>query len=138
MIGFNVSDRDSAAQDLLASCHAAIYAYGVIAAYLSDADQALDRIAIFRNKRDELLAWCANNGLAPIPARAAYQLDSEITDDATAKALGVLLEDRACAHWSQALFYLPPQLQETESKFLQTCAIRSFEWSGLAKPFFAG
>ena len=132
-----VVDRDSAIQDLLASSYAAIYAYGVIAAHLTDPESALDCMAIYRKKRDDLLAWCAESGITPIAARAAYQLAGPTSDEASARVLGTLLEDRACAHWSQALYYLPAELQTTESAFLQTCAVRSFGWSGITKPFFA-
>ena len=130
-------DRDSAIQDLLASSYAAIYVYGVIAAYLSEPESALDCMAIYRKKRDELLAWCQELGISPIAARAAYQLSYPISDGASARAMGALLEDRVCAHWSQALYFLPSDLQKTESTFLQTAAVRSFVWSGITKAFFA-
>jgi len=49
-----VKDELTALEDLLASCYGAIYAYGVVAAYLSDPEEALNAMAAFRIHRDQL------------------------------------------------------------------------------------
>jgi hypothetical protein len=46
-----------------------------------------------------------------------------------------MLEENAVAHWANALFYVPETIQQRESEFLQSCALRSFNWSGVAKAF---
>lgn len=135
MITFEVLDVETAINDLIASCHGAIYAYGVIAAQLLESDDALDAIARYRIKRDELLAHSAVLGFVATPARAAYELASQITDEASAKVAAALLEESACAHWAAALSYLPKEIAEPESNFLQSCALAAFKWSGIAKAF---
>lgn len=131
----SIFDTESAIADLISSCHGAIYAYGVIASQLTQVDDALDAIARYRIKRDDLLEICDELGFQPPPARAAYELLSTITDDASAKAAAALIEESACAHWATALNYLPRQVAGLEAKFLQSCAISSFKWSGIVKAF---
>jgi hypothetical protein len=135
MTTFEVVDAQSGIQDLIASCHGAIYAYGVIAAQLLESDSALDAIARYRIKRDELISHATMFGFELTAARAAYDLTSPVTDDASAKVVGALLEESACAHWAAALSYLPKDIAESESDFLQSCALASFGWSGIAKAF---
>lgn len=130
-----VQDENSALEDLLECCHGAIYAYGIIAAYLTNPDQALDSMAEYRKHRDELLATFDQLGLIAPAAKAAYSLPNKITDESSAKATGAMLEENAVAHWANAYFYLPEDISERESKFLQRSAARAFSWSGIAKAF---
>jgi hypothetical protein len=130
-----VFDTESAIVDLVSSCHGAIYAYGVIASQLTQLDEALTAISRYRIKRNQLTKLCAELGFTPPPARAAYELLSSITDDASAKAAAALLEESACAHWAAALGYLPNKVALSEAKFLQSCAISSYKWSGIVKAF---
>ncbi len=131
----SVVDTESAIQDLISSCHGAIYAYGMIAAHVTQIDSALDAMARYRIKRDELIALCVDLGITPVPARIAYELSIPVKDDATAKVLASVLEESACAHWAAALSYLPKNIAASESKFLQSCALSSFKWSGIIKAF---
>ena len=130
-----VIDERTALEDLLESCHGAVYAYGIVAANLTDPDEALDAMASFRKQRDQLLATIAELGYAAPPARAAYSLKTEVIDDASARVTASLLEESIVAHWANAIFYLPIQVQQRECEFLQTAAIRSFNWAGIAKAF---
>ena len=130
-----VNDTESAIADLVSSCHGAIYAYGVIAAQLTQSENALDAMARYRFKRDELLEICITLGITAAPARAAYELPGPVNSDASAKVAAALLEESACAHWATALSYLPKNIATAESEFLQSCAISSFKWSGIVKAF---
>lgn len=130
-----VFDERTALEDLLSSCHGAIYAYGVIGAYLADPDEALNAMAAFRIHRDELLASFAELGYAAPPASAAYSIETQVLDEPSAKVTAARLEEACVAHWAAALFYLPNQIEQRECEFLQACAIRSFSWSGIAKAF---
>jgi hypothetical protein len=130
-----VIDEQTALEDLLESCYGAIYAYGIVAAYLEDSDEALDAMASFRRQRDQLLATIAELGYTAPPARAAYTLTSQVIDEASARVTASLLEENVVAHWANALFYLPNLIQQRESEFLQSSAIRSFNWAGIAKAF---
>jgi hypothetical protein len=130
-----VVDERSALEDLLSSCYGAIYAYGVIAAYLSDPDEALNAMASFRIQRDQLLTSVEELGYAAPPASAAYSLETPVVDETSARVAAALLEEAGVAHWANALFYLPTQIKHRECEFLQACAVRSFGWSGIAKAF---
>lgn len=130
-----VKDELTALEDLLASCYGAIYAYGVVAAYLSDPEDALDAMAAFRIHRDQLLASFDELGYPAPAASAAYSMTPQVLDDPSARVAAALLEENAIAHWANALFYLPAQIKQRECEFLQGCAIRSFNWSGIAKAF---
>lgn len=130
-----VNDERTALEDLLHSCYSAIYAYGVVAAYLVDPDEALNAMASFRSHRDELLASIHELGYSAPPARAAYSLLSPINDELSARATAAMLEESAVAHWANAIYYLPKPTQNRECDFLQNCAVRSFRWSGIAKAF---
>jgi hypothetical protein len=131
----SVVDERSALEDLLSSCYGAIYAYGVIAAYLPDPDEALNAMASFRIKRDQLLTSVEELGYAAPPASAAYSLETPVVDETSARVAAALLEEAGVAHWANALFYLPTQIKQRECEFLQACAVRSFGWSGIAKAF---
>jgi hypothetical protein len=130
-----VIDERTALEDLVESCYGAIYAYGIVAAYLTDPDSALDAMAEFRKQRDQLLATIGDAGYAAPPARAAYTLTTQVSDDASARVTASLLEENIVAHWANAIFYLPLQIQQRECEFLQSSAIRSFNWAGIAKAF---
>jgi hypothetical protein len=130
-----VKDELTALEDLLASCYGAIYAYGVVAAYLSDPEEALNAMAAFRIHRDKLLTSFDELDYPAPPASAAYSITPQVLDDPSARVAAALLEENAIAHWANALFYLPAQIKQRECEFLQGCAIRSFSWSGIAKAF---
>jgi hypothetical protein len=130
-----VKDELTALEDLLASCYGAIYAYGVVAAYLSDPEVALNAMAAFRIHRDQLLTSFDELGYPAPAASAAYSITPQVLDDPSARVAAALLEENAIAHWANALFYLPAQIKQRECEFLQACAIRSFNWSGIAKAF---
>lgn len=130
-----VKDELTALEDLLTSCYGAIYAYGVVAAFLSDPEDALNAMAVFRIHRDKLLASFDELGYRAPTASAAYSITPQVLDDPSARVAAALLEESAIAHWANALFYLPAQIKQRECEFLQTCAVRSFSWSGIAKAF---
>ncbi len=130
-----VRDERTALEDLLESCYGAIYAYGIVAAYLIEPDEALNAMASFRKQRDQILATIDELGYAAPPARAAYSLTTQVTNDASARVAASLLEENIVAHWANAIFYLPIQIKQRECEFLQSSAIRSFKWAGIAKAF---
>ena len=66
-----VQDDKTALQDLLKCCYSAIYAYGIVAAYLTDSNEALDAMAEYRIHRDQLLSNFTDMSYPAPPARAA-------------------------------------------------------------------
>ena len=130
-----IVSQEVAFSDLITSQHAAIYSYGVIAANLTDPEPALDRLATHRRKRDELIVLAQQAGLAIAPA-AAYQLPNPVSDGVTAIACATALEEGLCAHWSAAIPFLFSEAKLSQIAFVQDCAKRAFEWSGIAKAFY--
>jgi hypothetical protein len=131
-----IDSQEHALADLVASQHAAVYAYGVIAANVDDPDPALNRLAIHRRKRDELIAIASQSDYPVAPAAAAYSLPNPVTDAASAIACATTLEEKLCAHWSTAIPFFAQETKLQQIVFTQDCAKRAFEWSGIAKAFY--
>lgn len=123
--------------DLIKSEHAAIYAYGVIAAFADNQDLALDHLAIHRIKRDELIALATLASLAIPPAAVAYEMPIQVDSTTTAAACASTIEESLCAHWSNSARFLPQEIQSAAVSFTQTCAQRAFAWSGISKAFYS-
>ena len=66
---------------------AAVYAFGVIAAYVrtADRDRAVTQLERHRRARDELAAELTALGGTPPPAAAAYDLPVRVSNSRTAK-----------------------------------------------------
>ena len=101
-----VKDELTALEDLLASCYGAIYAYGVVAAYLSDPEEALNAMAAFRIHRDQLLTSFDELGYPAHAASPAYPITPQVLDDQIARVAEALLEYKAIANLAKSLFYL--------------------------------
>jgi hypothetical protein len=83
-----------ALQAALAGEHAAVYAYGVIAALLADDDRerAGDLLADHEKRRNRLRELLQEASATPVAARAAYNLQLEARDRESAKQLAAALE----------------------------------------------
>lgn len=114
---------------LIESQHAAIYTYGVIAAY-APTSSALDDMAIHRRMRDELILFANLHSLDIPTAQPAYQLPLPVTDEATAKSAAAAVENLLCAHWSQSMHALEPDIAAMHVQFPIDCALRAFVYSG--------
>lgn len=130
-------DQELAFQDLISSAHAAIYAYGVVAALTDQQEVALDDMAIHRRKRDELIQLATAIKIPIPPAAIAYELPLLVNTPASANACAATIEEQLCAHWSQATFYLPAEIKAAAVTFSQSCAQRAFAWSGVSKAFYS-
>ena len=118
---------------LIESQHAAIYAYGIIAAY-APTSSALDDMAIHRRMRDELIQFADLNSLDIPVAQPAYQIPLPVRDEATAKSAATVIENLLCAHWSQSMHELDPGFASMHVQFPIDCAVRAYAYSG---QFFA-
>jgi hypothetical protein len=132
----SVTDQQAAFADLITSEHAAIYAYGVIAAHLEDPERALDYMAIHRKKRDELIKQAINSDVPVPPATVAYKLPIVVETAESARACAATIEEGLCAHWSQSIPFLPADMQQDGVVFVQSSASRAFTWSGISKAFY--
>lgn len=131
-----VTNSESAFEDLIISAHACVYAYGIVAAFSENQELALDCLAIHRKKRDELIGLASANGIKVPPADIAYEIPVEVSSAVTSNACAASIEESLCAHWAQATHYLPNDMQADSVTFAQSCAQRAFEWSGISKAFY--
>ena len=128
-----------AAVTALAGEQAAVYAYGVIAAQLSGAQekQALSAMSAHRANRDLLLAQLQTAGATPSPAAAAYTLPSPVVDAASARALAGLVEDRLAGQWAALAAASDGEQRSAAALVAQACAVRGVTWTGIA-PVWSG
>lgn len=128
-----------AAVTTLAGEQAAVYAYGVVAARLSGAEekQALAAMAAHRANRDLLLAQLEQAGATPSPAAAAYTLPSPVVDAASARALAGLVEDRLAGQWAALAAASDGEQRSAAALVAQACAVRGVTWTGVA-PVWSG
>jgi ferritin-like protein len=85
--------------------HAAIYAYGVLGARLDQNTVAfaVDAEAAHRRVRDAAAARLTALNVTPPGPEPGYLLPTPVTDQASALALAVEVEQRAAAVWREAL-----------------------------------
>lgn len=119
-------------QQVLAGEHAAIYAYGVLGAQLKErlrpvAEQVESR---HRARRDLLTAAINSGGGDPVPAASSYQVPYDVTDNASALRLGVLVEQRTATQWCALLPLLSGSPRRTGLNALIDCAMQATIWSG--------
>ena len=128
-----------AAVTALAGEQAAVYAYGVIAAQLSGAQekQALAALSAHRANRDLLLAQLQTAGATPSPAAAAYTLPSPVVDAASARTLAGLVEDRLAGQWAALAAASDGEQRSAAALVAQACAVRGVTWTGIA-PVWSG
>lgn len=128
-----------AAVTALAGEQAAVYAYGVVAAQLSGADEkkALAAMAAHRANRDLLLAQLADAGATPSPAAPAYTLPAPVVDAASARALAWLVEDRLAGQWAALAAASDGDRRRSAALVAEACSVRSVTWTGVA-PVWSG
>ncbi|WP_198663520.1 ferritin-like domain-containing protein [Jiangella endophytica] len=126
-----------AAQAALAGEHACVYGYGVVGAHLpGDAETARDALATHRTRRDELTALIVAAGSAPVAAEPGYALPSPVTDAASARALGVLLEERLGALYADVVgAATTPELRAFAVRGVVAATVQAIAWGGAPTAF---
>ncbi|APB00332.1 ferritin-like domain-containing protein [Nocardia seriolae] len=120
--------------DALSAEYAAVYAYGVIAAYANhDRDRLVaEYVAAHRARRDAIIdALKASGATVPEPA-AAYTSPVNVNDPIPAAKLAVTVESDTAAAW----YYLveraeTPELRRTGIEALTECALRLATWQSI-------
>lgn len=125
------SDERAALADALAAEHAAVYGYGVVAAYASP--QRVDAVAqagdAHRDRRDATTDLLLDQGADAPSGEAAYAVPLPVTDGEGAARLAVLLEDGTAAAWRAVLERSDPgELRRTALAALTDCAVRATGW----------
>ena len=121
--------------DLIESTHAAVYTYGVVAAFTKDTQLALNNQAIYRKLRDDLIAVASANGSQIPAAAAAYTLPIRVTNDVSAKTVAAQLENAVCGQWADALAFDEKLRTDSFMAIPTHAALRAFVWSGISYAF---
>jgi hypothetical protein len=118
---------------LLAAEHAAVWAYGLLGARLSDVELELARTAhdAHRRRRDALVPVLRSaGGQPPVPAPA---YDARVADRSEALALAIDLEDGLTVRWRDLVVAGDdPALRRLGVAGMQEGASRAARWRSLA------
>jgi hypothetical protein len=119
---------------VLDGTEAAVYAYGLVAARVTGVERsrALAAMAWHRLHRDALRVRITALGGTPPAAQAAYTPPFPVTDAASARRLGALVEDRLAGQWAGLAAATPAAKRQDDALTAQACAVRSVSWSGVA------
>ncbi|MDQ2709279.1 MAG: ferritin-like domain-containing protein [Actinomycetota bacterium] len=132
-----VTDPDTAAavQTALGTEHAAVWCYGLVAAFLPTVldQRASTDAAAHRARRDATAALLTDAGLRPVTAEPAYRSPAPVTDQTSAVALALVAESDAAAAWRSVLERCDdPGLRRAALDGLSDAAIRAAYWSDRA------
>lgn len=125
-----------AAQAALAGEHACIYGYGVVGAYLpDDGEPAHQALAAHRARRDALAGLLRAAGADPVAAASTYALPSPVTDEASARALAALMEERLSALYADLVVAGSPELRRLAAQGVVAAATQVARWAGTVTAF---
>lgn len=126
------SDTAAAVQVALGTEHAAVWCYGLIAAFLPDSLERWTRMDsdAHRARRDATARLLTDAGRRPVAAEAAYRTPSPVTDQTTAIQLAQAAEHDSAAAWRSVLQRCDdPGLRRTALDGLTDAAIRGARWA---------
>jgi hypothetical protein len=126
-----------AAQAALAGEHACVYGYGVVGAHLPDGGEAAHAaLTAHRQRRDALIGLIIAAEADPVAAEPGYALPSPVTDETSARALAVLLEERLGGLYADLVGAAPsPELREFGVRGVVAAAVQSLAWGGSPTAF---
>ncbi len=131
-----MSDPTTRLQTALAAEHAAVFGYGALGPYLSNASQAVAARAeaAHRERRDAVGTRLVAANAEPVPAERSYTLPFPVTSRATAVKLALQLEERTAAVWRAAVPDLPAADRGLAVAALTDCAVRAARWRQILAP----
>lgn len=125
-----------ALQRALAAEHAAIWVYGVVGAFVSDAlDSQLDQAATAHQaRRDATERVLIDAGAPPVPPEPGYLTPEPVTDAASALRLAITAETDTAAAWRSVVERSPadPGLRGAALDALTEAAVRAARWRATA------
>jgi Domain of unknown function (DUF4439) len=130
-----------ALQGALAAEHAAIWAYGVVAAFVPGAlDGQLEEAASAHQvRRDSIERVLIDAGAPPVPPEPGYLTPQPVTDAASALRLAITAETDAAAAWRLVVELSPverspadPGLRAAALDALTEAAVRATRWRATA------
>jgi hypothetical protein len=121
----------------LSAEHAAVYAYGIIAAQLTgqarrDASAATDK---HRSRRDRLRTYVIEGGGRPAEPDAAYQLPTPVVTPVAAQGLAANVERLVALAYGDLVAAADGDLRGFAAKALADAAVRETGWRGTAPQF---
>lgn len=130
-----------AAQQTLATEHAALYAYGVSGGVVdpasAEAVRARDSYAVHRARRDDLEQTVRALGADPVVAATGYTLPLPVSGATSAARLAVRVEDRCAASYARLVAASTGELRRRATGWLGEAATRGLSW-GAAPTAFPG
>ncbi|WP_336081594.1 ferritin-like domain-containing protein [Nocardia sp. SSK8] len=129
-----MTDQRQALQAALDSEYAAVYSYGVIAAY-ANADRArlvAEFSAAHRARRDATIDLLETGGTEPEAADAAYQPPFPVDDPIPAANLAVAVESDCAAAWLTVVEQATEDaVRATATEALTEAAVRRARWQAI-------
>jgi hypothetical protein len=137
----------AALQDALATEHAAVWAYGLISAFVPPelTDQVDEAATAHRARRDATERILSDTGVEPVPTEPAYRTPSPVIDLAGALVLAVTAEGDTAAAWRAVIEnsgvienggvlerHAQPGLRTTALDALVGAAVRASRWRSAA------
>lgn len=126
-----------ALQSALATEHAAVWAYGLVSAFLADelAGQLAEAAAAHRARRDGAEQVLIDAGALPVPAEPGYLTPEPITDNASALRLAITVETDTAAAWRSVIERSPvePGLRRAALDALIAAAVQATRWRTTAR-----
>jgi hypothetical protein len=142
----NVTEQQ-ALDDALAAEHAAVYAYGVVAAFApaQRGEAVAAATAAHAARRDAATDALTTDGATAVPSATGYALPVTVTDGVTALQLAATVEDATAQAWRAVLersdpaaersgptvpvpAEVPLDLRTTAVAALTDCAVRAAGW----------
>lgn len=125
-----------AVQPALAAEHAAVWAYGLAGAFLSDAmaEQLAEAAAAHRARRDATERALLDAGAQPVPPEPGYLTPEPVTDAGSALRLAITVETDAARAWRSVIERSPaePGLRSAALQALTGAAVRATRWRVVA------
>jgi Domain of unknown function (DUF4439) len=127
----------SALQGALAAEHAAVYGYGVVGAMLAGGLRSRARACWLAHQeaRDTLESMLVKLGASPVAASPAYRLPFNVTGEASAVRLAVVLEDGVVRAYLGVVAVTDVTLRSFGALAMQPPANRAVVWRGSTVAF---
>jgi hypothetical protein len=128
-------DTVAALQAALAAEHAALWAYGLVAAYdAADAATIASMISAHQVVRDSVADLVVRGGGTPVGPAPAYSTPHPVTDATSARAVALVLEEDCAAAWRAVIGSTDDAvLRGLALNILTDTAGRMVTWKTLAK-----
>ncbi|MGY0500553.1 ferritin-like domain-containing protein [Nocardia sp. FBN12] len=129
-----MTDQRKSLQNALDAEYAAVYSYGLIAAY-ANADRArlvAEFSAAHRARRDATIELLETGGTAPEPPAAAYNPPAPVDDPIPAAHLAVSVESDCAAEWYAVVENATDEsVRAVATEALTEAALRRARWQSI-------